>query len=439
MNSALYENYLSILKHELVPALGCTEPIAIAYASAKAVQVLGEFPRSIEMRCSGNIIKNVKGVTVPNSGGMKGIDVAAVLGAVGGNPDQALEVLKNVTQKDIDRTKELLEQKICSCSLEENVANLYIRARAAKGNHYAEVTIVNHHTNITKIEKDGEILLENPVKEEEASPEIDKSRLTVKNILDFADQVKISDVEEVLERQIQMNSAIAQEGLDNNYGAQIGKTLMHTWGKGVITRACAKAAAGSDARMGGCSMPVVINSGSGTVSIAPDKYTIRMILEARLIQDSFLLAERQHVGVDAALAQIGSSSVVVLIWLRQPEFLCRFLLGRGWGRFYRLERRTDTALYPIDFPHRFYKRNAFNLYEIVQRGAAGSFRFEVRPRTILCKGQRTVPFVAELSGSFRFEVVRLAQLHILVQIHLLRLGDFLLCYTGHTLPPILFS
>ena len=112
MNSALYENYLSILKHELVPALGCTEPIAIAYASAKAVQALGEFPQSIEMHCSGNIIKNVKGVTVPNSGGMKGIDVAAILGAVGGNPDQALEVLKNVTQKDIDRTKELLEQKI---------------------------------------------------------------------------------------------------------------------------------------------------------------------------------------------------------------------------------------------------------------------------------------------------------------------------------------
>ena len=293
MNSALYENYLSILKHELVPALGCTEPIAIAYASAKAVQVLGEFPRSIEMRCSGNIIKNVKGVTVPNSGGMKGIDVAAVLGAVGGNPDQALEVLKNVTQKDIDRTKELLEQKICSCSLEENVANLYIRARAAKGNHYAEVTIVNHHTNITKIEKDGEILLENPVKEEEASPEIDKSRLTVKNILDFADQVKISDVEEVLERQIQMNSAIAQEGLDNNYGAQIGKTLMHTWGKGVITRACAKAAAGSDARMGGCSMPVVINSGSGNQGIT---VSLPLVVYALVVSNLIAIHQTYYIG-----------------------------------------------------------------------------------------------------------------------------------------------
>ena len=176
-----------------------------------------------------------------------------------------------------------------------------------------------------------------------------------------------------------------------------------------------------------------------TVSIASDKYAIRMILEARLIQNFLLLTDCQNIGVDAALAQIGSSCVVVFVRSRQLEFLRRFLLGRVWGRFYRLERRTDTALYPIDFPHRFYKRNAFNRYEIVQRGAAGSFRFEVRPRTILCKGQRTVPFVAELSGSFRFEVVRLAQLHILIQIHLLRLGDFLLCYTGHTLPPILFS
>ena len=164
-----------------------------------------------------------------------------------------------------------------------------------------------------------------------------------------------------------------------------------------------------------------------------------MVLEARLIQDSLLLADRQHIGVNAALAKIGGGCVVVFVRSRQLEFLCRFLLGRGWGCFYRLERRTDTALYPIDFPHRFYKRNPFNRYEIVQRGAAGSFRFEVRPRTILCEGQRAVPFVAELSGSFRFEVARLAQLHILVQIHLLRLGDFLLCYTGHTLPPILFS
>ncbi len=263
MDSALYENYLNILKHELVPALGCTEPIAIAYASAKARQVLGEFPDSLEMSCSGNIIKNVKGVTVPNSGGMKGIDVAAVLGVVGGNADKALEVLENITPEHIQKTRELVEKQICTCSLVEGVANLYIAAKVIKGEHFAEVTIVNHHTNITKIVKDGEVLLEQPVEAEAEEAGIDKSKLTVKDILDFANCVKIEDIKETLERQISMNTAISQEGLDNNYGAQIGKTLMHVWGKGITTRACARAAAGSDARMGGCSMPVVINSGSG--------------------------------------------------------------------------------------------------------------------------------------------------------------------------------
>lgn len=263
MDSALYTNYLNILKHELVPALGCTEPIAIAYAAAKARQVLGCFPDTIEMFCSGNIIKNVKGVTVPNSDGQKGIDVAAILGVVGGDADKELEVLENVTEKDIQKTRELVEKHICSCSLVDGVANLYITAKVSKDQHYAEVTIINHHTNITKIVKDGEVLLDLPTEAEDEDAGIDKSLLTVKDILDFADTVKIEDIEEIIGRQIRMNSAISQEGLDNNYGAQIGKTLMHVWGKSVTTRACARAAAGSDARMGGCSMPVVINSGSG--------------------------------------------------------------------------------------------------------------------------------------------------------------------------------
>lgn len=263
MDSALYSNYVNILHHELVPALGCTEPIAIAYAAAKARQVLGEFPDVIEMYCSGNIIKNVKGVTVPNSGGLKGIDVAAVLGVVGGNADRDLEVLEEITQEHIDMTKELVEKNVCSCALVDGVPNLYIVAKVIKGDHYAEVTIVSQHTNITKIVKNGEVLLDQPVEAEAEDAGIDKSKLTVKDILEFANQVKLEDIADVIGRQIELNSAISQEGLDNNYGAQIGKTLMHTWGKSVTTRACARAAAGSDARMGGCSMPVVINSGSG--------------------------------------------------------------------------------------------------------------------------------------------------------------------------------
>lgn len=263
MEKALYDNYVNILKHELVPALGCTEPIAIAFASAKAVQVLGEFPEQIELDCSGNIIKNVKGVTVPNSGGMKGIHAAAILGAVGGDAERELEVLEGILPENIERTEKLLDKKICTCNLVDGVENLYITARVIKGSHTVEVTIAGHHTNIVKVVKDGEILLDRPVEAESEDAGTDKSKLTVKDILEFASQVRMEDIEEVIGRQVELNSAIAQEGLDNNYGAQIGKTLMHVWGKSATTRACARAAAGSDARMGGCSLPVVINSGSG--------------------------------------------------------------------------------------------------------------------------------------------------------------------------------
>ena len=315
MDSALYANYLNILKHELVPALGCTEPIAIAYAAAKARQVLGEFPEQVEMHLSGNIIKNVKGVTVPNSGGLKGIDVAAVLGIVGGNADRALEVLSEVSPEDISRTRELISQKICSCSLVENVDNLFITAIVTSGKHSASVTIEHQHTNITKITKDGEIILDNPYRSTEAAA-IDKSLLTVKDILDFADQVRMEDIQPVIDRQIKLNSAIAQEGLDNNYGAQIGKTLMHVWGKSVTTRACARAAAGSDARMGGCSMPVVINSGSGnqgmTVSLPvivfADEWEVSHEKLCRSLVVSNLIAIHQKYYIGSLSAYCGAVS-----------------------------------------------------------------------------------------------------------------------------------
>ena len=315
MDSALYANYLNILKQELVPALGCTEPIAIAYAAAKAHQVLGEFPDSVNMSLSGNIIKNVKGVTVPNSGGLKGIDVAAILGIVGGNADKALEVLSEITEDDIARTRELVKQHVCSCSLVEGVDNLYITAKVIKGDHFASVTIEHQHTNITRIEKDGEVILDNPY-QAECKTVIDKSKLTVKDILDFADQVRIEDVQPIIDRQIKLNSAIAQEGLDNNYGAQIGKTLMHVWGKSVTTRACARAAAGSDARMGGCSMPVVINSGSGnqgmTVSLPvivfADEWEVSHEKLCRSLVVSNLIAIHQKYYIGSLSAYCGAVS-----------------------------------------------------------------------------------------------------------------------------------
>lgn len=305
MEKELYDKYVKILKHELVPALGCTEPIAIAYAAAKARDVLGCFPETMEMRCSGNIIKNVKGVTVPNSQGLKGIDAAAVLGVTGGDAHRELEVLESVTEADIAKTRELLERGFCTCSLIGQVENLYIVAKAVAGNEYAEVTIINRHTLITRIVKNGQVLFAMDVDED--SPEhVDKSCLNVKDILEFANQVNIEDVKEVLERQIQLNSAIAEEGLKHEYGVQVGRTLLDVYGDDVKTRARARAAAGSDARMGGCSLPVVINSGSGnqgmTVSLPVIEYAKElnageeMLYRALVVSNLISIHQKKYIG-----------------------------------------------------------------------------------------------------------------------------------------------
>lgn len=275
MEDRVYDAYVRILKKELVPALGCTEPIAIAYAAAKAREVLGIFPEHMSMRCSGNIIKNVQGVTVPNSNGMRGIEAAATLGAVGGDASRELEVLESVTEADVAQTKKLVEAGFCECALQENVENLYIVARAESTGHYSEVTIINRHTLITRIEKDGEILYRHDIEETNDSND-DKALLNVHDILEFAETVDLADVRPILERQIACNVAISDEGLQSGYGAEVGRTLIKVYGNDVKARARARAAAGSDARMGGCAMPVVINSGSGnqgmTVSLPVIEY-----------------------------------------------------------------------------------------------------------------------------------------------------------------------
>ena len=261
MNQIYEQEYINVLHRELVPALGCTEPIAIAYAAAKVTEVLGSFPEHLEIRCSGNIIKNVKAVVVPNSNGLRGVEAAAVLGAVGGNAERKLEVLEEITSEHISRTQELLKQNYCTCSLQQEVANLYIVAIASSSEHTASVTIINRHTFITEIQKDGEILYQHDLVDDTAS--VDWSHWNVKEILEFANHVNLDSVKDVIERQIELNSAIADEGLNSGYGAQIGRTILKVYGNDVKVRARARAAAGSDARMGGCSLPVVINSGSG--------------------------------------------------------------------------------------------------------------------------------------------------------------------------------
>lgn len=264
-----YDRYTAILKSELIPALGCTEPIAIAYASAKAAKVLGEPPDRLVITCSGNIIKNVKSVTVPNSMGMSGVQAAAALGALGGDPERSLEVLAAVTEEHIALAKQKLGEGFCECKLSQSAQGLYILVEAMHGPHCVAVELQKTHLGITKIEKDGQILFFSSDENEDASDAFcGTTDLSVREILEYADEVRLGDVMETLSRQVEMNCAISSEGIDGSYGAQIGKLWLKNNEDSVANRAVAKAAAGSDARMSGCAMPVVINSGSGNQGMA---------------------------------------------------------------------------------------------------------------------------------------------------------------------------
>ena len=305
MDKILYDNYINILKEELIPALGCTEPIAIAYAGAKVKEVIGNIPDSITVKCSGNIIKNVKGVTVPNSGGLKGIDIAATLGLVGGDPNKNLEVLSTIKPEDIEKTKELISKGFCKCDLIEGSENLHIIIEAKYQNSSALVEIKNAHTNITRIIKDGKELFtsDNSAGQKDSA---DRDSLNIKEILNFANEVNIEDIKEVIQRQIELNSNIANEGLKNDYGSSVGKTLMKYYGNDVRNRAKAYASAGSDARMGGCPMPVVTNSGSGnqgiTVSMpviiyAEDmKVSEKKLYRALVLSNLIAILQKKHIG-----------------------------------------------------------------------------------------------------------------------------------------------
>lgn len=258
----IYNKYVAVLHEELVPAMGCTEPIAIAYAGAKAKSVLGELPDVVEVYASGNIIKNVKSVIVPNTGGLCGISNAVLAGICIGNADSQLQVLSRVSSSDIERLNEYCSRVHASvhhvrC---DNAFDLKVVVR--KGDNSAEVHIVNFHTNITEVYKDGECIY----KGGQVAEKKDRSWMSVEGIVEFANSVNIDDVSSVLSRQIEYNMAIANEGLANNYGANIGKVLL-SMSNDVNTRCKAYAAAGSDARMNGCEMPVVINSGSGNQGI----------------------------------------------------------------------------------------------------------------------------------------------------------------------------
>jgi L-cysteine desulfidase len=265
----IYKDYVQILKEELVPAMGCTEPIAIAYAAAVAREQLGELPDRVKISVSGNIIKNVKSVIVPNTCGQKGIPAAAAAGIVAGDASRRLEVLSQVTAEQAEAMKGYLAETPIEVEPIDDGHIFDIGVTVYSGEHSAFVRIVDFHTNIVDIQKDGVVqAVENSgCSEEKAAALTDRSVLNVKEILEFADTVCLEDVMPTLSRQVSCNMAIAQEGMKNNYGANIGKVLLGLYGDDVKIKAKAMTAAGSDARMNGCEMPVVINSGSGNQGI----------------------------------------------------------------------------------------------------------------------------------------------------------------------------
>lgn len=263
MNERKYQGYISVLREELLPAMGCTEPIAVAYASSLAREALGALPERVDISVSGNILKNVKSVIVPNTGGLKGVAAAAAAGIIAGKADKKLQALEEVTLDERNKIAEYLK----TCSFKINHAQsgcvFDICIKAFAGEHSSFVRIEGHHTNVVKVEKDGKKLISGSEIYEADSKLTDRSILNVKDITEFADTVNIKDIDELISKQIEYNTAIAEEGLNNDYGARVGKILIKAFGNGVHNLAKATAAAGSDARMNGCSLPVVIVSGSG--------------------------------------------------------------------------------------------------------------------------------------------------------------------------------
>ena len=334
MDAATYQDYVNILHEELVPAMGCTEPIAIAYAAAVARQTLGRPAQRMEVEASGNIIKNVKSVFVPNTGGLRGIPAAAAAGMAAGDPALELEVLSSIGEGEQAAIRQYLADTPIAVKLADSPFIFDIAIRAWAGEDSALVRIVNYHTNIVRVERNGQVLKE--VEAQAAAEEglTDKSVLTVEGILEFAREAALADVEDAVGRQVRYNTAIAQEGLRGDYGANIGKVLLATYGDDVKIRAKAMAAAGSDARMNGCGLPVVIVSGSGnqglTASLPVVEFARELgvdretMLRAVLVSDLVTIHLKAEIGrlsayCGAVSAGCGSGAGIAWLYGREKE------------------------------------------------------------------------------------------------------------------------
>lgn len=332
LNEKKMAAYLAILDEELILATGCTEPIAVAYCAAKLREVLGVKPEKVLAEVSGNILKNVKSVVVPNTGGRRGIDAAVAVGIVAGDADAELQVIANVTEEDEEAIQAYLDSTEIKIDCPETPCMLDIRLTGWAGGHQAMVRVANNHTNIITIEKDGVKLLDKPHTASAEDSLQDKSVLNVEDIITFIETVPIEKIRPLISRQIEKNTAIAAEGLENSWGANIGSHLLLTGG-GAETECRAWAAAGSDARMNGCEMPVVICSGSGnqgiTASVPVWRYGVlngkdeETVLRAVCLSD--LITIHQKTGIGRLSAYCGAVSAGVgagcgIAWLRGADY-----------------------------------------------------------------------------------------------------------------------
>lgn len=287
-----YGNYLKILQEELVPATGCTEPIAIAYGAAKARELLGVLPESVLVEASGNIIKNVKSVVVPNTDCLKGIEAAAAAGIVAGQSDKILEVISEVTPAQRAEIRAYLADHpiVVKPAEGDKVFDILITLRA--GNNHVKLRISDYHTHIVYIEKNGEVLFQSGEVLSDSARDMltDRSCLSVEGVLDFASTCNLEDVRALIERQIDYNYAIAEEGMRHSWGANIGSVLKEHYGVGIYSRARYMAAAGSDARMSGCEMPVIIVSGSGNQGITASVPVVEYAKELNVSRDQMVRA-----------------------------------------------------------------------------------------------------------------------------------------------------
>ncbi len=331
MDKRIYSEYIKILKAELVPAMGCTEPIALAFGAAYCRSILGELPVKIKALCSGNIIKNVRCVKIPHSGGMVGIEEAVVLGAVGGDHTKDMEVLTSVTAKDLMLVNALLAENICTVKLLDSPAPLHFIIRMEGKNGEAEVEICDDHTNIVRAAKNGRTIIHKDYQLKDDGA--DYSTLSLENIKAFADTVKIEDIKPIIDPQIECNIQIAHAGMDGKYGIGIGRIIKETYPDSPVTEMKSMAASASEARMGGCELPVIVNSGSGNQGITASVPVI-------------VYAKRMGLGEEATYRGLVFSNLLTVFQKMYIGKLSAFcgVVSAGWAAGAAITYMTDGSI-----------------------------------------------------------------------------------------------